>query len=45
VTARIRHTIGRIGRAHPELAEHLHAHVHTGTRCSYQPPEPIAWQT
>jgi hypothetical protein len=45
VTARIRHTIGRIGRVHPQLAEHLHACVQTGTRCRYQPPEPIAWQT
>jgi hypothetical protein len=43
VTARIRHTIGRIARVHPELAAHLTTSVRTGTRCSYEPPEPTSW--
>jgi hypothetical protein len=44
VTARIRHTIGRIARVHPELGEHLETSIRTGTRCSYQPSGPIGWQ-
>jgi len=45
VTARIRHTIGRIARGHPELAAHLDSCVHTGARCCYRPTEPVQWQT
>jgi predicted ATPase len=44
VTARIRHTIGRIARVHPELGEHLETSIRTGTQCSYQPSGPIGWQ-
>lgn len=45
VTARIRHTIGRITRAHPELGDHLAACVRTGMRCGYHPRTPMTWQT
>jgi hypothetical protein len=44
VTARIRHTIGRIGRVHPELGEHLETSIRTGTQCGYEPSGPIGWQ-
>ena len=44
VTARIRHAIGRLADAHPELAEHLAASVQTGTLCSYAPVEPVTWR-
>lgn len=44
VTARIRHTIGRIARIHPELGEHLEASIRTGTQCSYQPSGQIGWE-
>lgn len=45
VTARIRYSISRIAAVHPDLGSHLHAHVHTGTRCQYLPDEPVSWQT
>jgi predicted ATPase len=45
VTARIRHTIGRIARTHPELAAHLDRSVHTGLWCSYRPDDPTTWHT
>ncbi|HEY7489459.1 MAG TPA: AAA family ATPase [Streptosporangiaceae bacterium] len=45
ITARIRYTINRITRAHPELGRHLAASIHTGTRCGYQPPTPTTWHT
>jgi len=44
VTARIRHSIGRLADTHPELAEHLAASVQTGTLCSYAPVEPVTWR-
>ncbi len=37
VTARIRDALRRIEGVHPELAAHLRASVHTGTRCVYSP--------
>jgi hypothetical protein len=43
VTARIRLTIGRIDREHPDLGRHLTNAVRTGTTCSYQPEIPITW--
>ncbi len=43
VTARIRDTIGRIERAHPELGRHLQASIVTGTRCAYRPAETVRW--
>jgi hypothetical protein len=45
VTARMRHTIGRITRVHPELGSHLEASIRTGTRCGYHPPTPTGWDT
>jgi len=45
VTARIHDILGRIERAHPELARHLRATVHTGSSCRYAPDEPVRWQT
>ncbi|WP_059009900.1 ATP-binding protein [Streptomyces specialis] len=37
VTARIRDTLRRLDRRHPELAAHLRATVTTGTMCAYRP--------
>ncbi|KJK48223.1 hypothetical protein UK23_17680 [Lentzea aerocolonigenes] len=45
VTARIRATIDRIARAHPELGRHLRASVRTGTVCVYEPETPRRWTT
>jgi tetratricopeptide (TPR) repeat protein len=44
VTNRIRDSIGRLGRTHPELARHLSNAVTTGTFCSYVPDRPIRWR-
>jgi hypothetical protein len=44
VTARIRDSLSRIDRRHPTLAQHLRQSIHTGTVCSYQPPEPTRWE-
>jgi tetratricopeptide (TPR) repeat protein len=44
VTARIRYTISRLERSHPDLAAHLSASVRTGIRCSYVPEQPVRWQ-
>ncbi|MFC4949102.1 ATP-binding protein [Pseudonocardia sp. GCM10023141] len=43
VTARIRDTLRRIAKVHPELAEHLSVAVHTGTTCCYAPAERHRW--
>jgi hypothetical protein len=43
VTARIRDTLRRLDRSHPELAAHLRATVSTGLTCRYQPTEPTSW--
>lgn len=43
VTARIRLTIGRIDREHPDLGRHLANSVRTGTTCTYRPETPIRW--
>jgi hypothetical protein len=43
VTARIRDTLRRLDRSHPELAAHLRAAVSTGSTCRYQPAEPTSW--
>jgi hypothetical protein len=37
VTSRIRDTISRIQRQHPDLAEHLSGTITTGTWCCYAP--------
>ncbi|MEV6874202.1 AAA family ATPase [Amycolatopsis sp. NPDC051128] len=44
VTARIRATIDRIGRVHPELGRHLRASIRTGTVCVYEPETPRRWE-
>jgi tetratricopeptide (TPR) repeat protein len=43
VTARIRDALRRIEQVHPELAQHLHASLHTGTNCTYAPDPPRRW--
>ena len=45
VTARLRDSLARITQAHPRLGRHLQASITTGTACTYQPAEPITWQT
>jgi hypothetical protein len=44
VTARIRDTLGRLDRRHPELAAHLREAVSTGARCSYRPATETRWR-
>jgi AAA ATPase domain len=44
VRARIRHVLGRVAAAHPELARHLEVSVRTGTFCVYRPDQPVRWQ-
>ncbi|WP_028922875.1 ATP-binding protein [Pseudonocardia acaciae] len=43
VTARIRDTLRRLRKLHPELADHLTESVSTGTHCRYHPPAPVTW--
>jgi hypothetical protein len=43
VSWRVRDALARIGRVHPDLAEHLRASVHTGTSCVYQPASHVDW--
>jgi len=45
VTERIRYSMARIERAHPELAGHLQASITTGSSCAYVPAEPVTWLT
>jgi hypothetical protein len=45
VTERIRYSMARIARAHPELARHLEASVTTGSSCAYVAAEPVTWLT
>lgn len=44
VTWRIRHAIGRITAAHPDLGRHLKNSVRTGRFCSYRPERPHCWE-
>ena len=44
VGARIRHTLRRLDRRHPELAAHLRGAVSTGATCRYAPAEPVGWR-
>jgi AAA ATPase domain len=44
VGARIRDTLRRLDRRHPELAAHLRGAVSTGATCRYAPAEPVAWR-
>jgi pimeloyl-ACP methyl ester carboxylesterase len=43
VSRRLRHTMGRIARAHPRLGRHLAASIRTGMFCSYEPERAIVW--
>jgi tetratricopeptide (TPR) repeat protein len=43
VSTRIRRTIARLGREHPELARHLERSIDTGAWCAYRPAEPVVW--
>ncbi len=45
VTRALRHAIARIRGEHPELGEHLHRAIRTGTYCSYlpDPRAPARW--
>jgi non-specific serine/threonine protein kinase len=36
--------IRNIDEAHPSLARHLEASIHTGTRCSYRPATSLRWK-
>ncbi len=44
VGARLRDSLRRIDRVHPQAAAHLREAVRIGTSCSYQPVEPTAWR-
>ncbi|REE96444.1 ATP-binding protein [Thermomonospora umbrina] len=44
VTARIRDTLRRLDRRHPDLAAHLRTSVTTGTTCAYRPQAPTPWR-
>ena len=44
VTARIRDTLRRLDRHHPELAGHLRASVSTGSSCLYRPDPAVPWR-
>jgi hypothetical protein len=44
VTARIRDSLARLDQRHPALAQHLRQSIHTGTVCSYEPPQPTQWE-
>ncbi|MER6911374.1 AAA family ATPase [Streptomyces sp. NPDC000594] len=44
VTARIRDTLRKLDRLHPELAAHLRTSVTTGAHCAYRPTAPVPWR-
>jgi|SRR5712692_3580171 len=44
VTSRIRESLGRIQKEHPELSLHFSKAIRTGTFCSYNPEKPTNWQ-
>ena len=45
VTARIRDAVRRIDAVHPALGSHLRHAVRTGAICTYDPEQPVRWQT
>ena len=45
VSARIRDSFKRIREVHPDLADHLEAHVTTGSTCTYRPDTERLWRT
>ena len=44
ITWRIRSTIKKIEKSHPDLADHLSRSIKTGTYCSYKPEVSIDWK-
>ncbi|MDQ2623855.1 MAG: hypothetical protein M3Y20_01715, partial [Actinomycetota bacterium] len=44
VTQRVRATVRRLERVHPELARHLRVSLVTGAMCSYRPERPVGWE-
>lgn len=46
ITRSIRYAIERIATTHPELSSRLHARIHTGTYCWYEPDlvAPLRWE-
>lgn len=44
VGARVRDSLRRIERVHPELAAHLRVALRMGTVCAYRPAKPVAWR-
>ena len=45
VSARIKDSFKRIREVHPDLADHLEAHVSTGATCAYRPDTERLWRT
>jgi hypothetical protein len=45
VGARIRDTLNKVERVHPELGAHLRRSLHLGTTCTYTPDPPTRWRT
>jgi hypothetical protein len=45
VTMRIRAAISAVGEQDEALARHLRNAIRTGRLCSYEPEEPVSWQT
>ncbi|RDI55383.1 AAA family ATPase [Nocardia mexicana] len=43
VSARVRDSLRRLDREHPELAEHLRAAVSLGVLCRYHPHREVSW--
>jgi len=43
LVSRVRDALAKIGRVHPELADHLRSSLRMGTLCSYSPAEPVTW--
>jgi tetratricopeptide (TPR) repeat protein len=44
VTWRIRSSVKKIAKAHPQLGRHLENAVRTGTFCTYQPERSVDWR-
>ena len=44
IGARLRDSLGRIERVHPELGAHLRTSLRLGTHCEYRPDPPVTWR-
>ncbi len=44
VTKRVRGTIKKLLKSHPELGRHLDSAISTGAYCKYHPEQPVAWR-